>query len=73
MYVTSNPGQSAALDVANRKFWNRFVDTEKWRADTHLDEIVPVWDYPEKVEIAKYYKQFYHKTDKVNRQKKITP
>jgi hypothetical protein len=42
-----------------------FVDCEKWRAETNLDEIVPVWDYPEKPEISKYYKQFYHKTDKV--------
>jgi hypothetical protein len=43
----------------------RFVDCEKWRKETKLDELVPVWDYPEKPDINKYYKQFYHKTDKV--------
>ncbi|EGR48953.1 hypothetical protein MKX07_007053 [Trichoderma sp. CBMAI-0711] len=40
-----------------------FVDTEKWRAEIKLDEILPTWDYPEKAEISKYYKQFYHKID----------
>ncbi|KAG6055026.1 hypothetical protein E4U17_003289 [Claviceps sp. LM77 group G4] len=44
-----------------------FVETEKWRKEIKLDETVPVWDYPEKAEIAKYYKQFYHKTDKDGR------
>ena len=42
-----------------------FVNCEKWRKDTNLDETVPTWEYPEKPEVAKYYKQFYHKTDKV--------
>ncbi|PHH84367.1 hypothetical protein CDD83_2059 [Cordyceps sp. RAO-2017] len=42
---------------------NMFVDCEKWRKDTKLDETVPVWDYPEKPKVAQYYKQFYHKTD----------
>ncbi|KAI6780748.1 CRAL-TRIO domain-containing protein [Emericellopsis cladophorae] len=44
-----------------------FVDCEKWREEIKLDELVPVWDYPEKAEISKYYKQFYHKTDKDGR------
>jgi hypothetical protein len=44
-----------------------FVDCEKWRKDTQLDELVPVWDYPEKPKVAEYYKQFYHKTDKDGR------
>ncbi|KAJ4269663.1 cytosolic factor, phosphatidylinositol/phosphatidylcholine transfer protein [Fusarium torreyae] len=44
-----------------------FLDTEKWRKETKLDETVPVWDYPEKAEIGKYYTQFYHKTDKDGR------
>lgn len=43
----------------------RFLDTEKWRKEVKLDETVPIWDYPEKAEIGKYYTQFYHKTDKV--------
>lgn len=42
-----------------------FVDTEKWREETHLDEILPNWDYPEKEQMFKYYPQYYHKTDKV--------
>lgn len=44
---------------------SRFVDCEKWRADTKLDETVPIWEYPEKGQIFKYYPQYYHKTDKV--------
>ncbi|ORY67209.1 phosphatidylinositol-phosphatidylcholine transfer protein [Pseudomassariella vexata] len=44
-----------------------FVDCEKWRKDTNLDETVPTWDYPEKVELFKYYPQYYHKTDKDGR------
>ncbi|KAK1783311.1 CRAL-TRIO domain-containing protein [Copromyces sp. CBS 386.78] len=44
-----------------------FVECEKWRADTKLDETVPEWEYPEKEEVSKYYPQFYHKTDKDGR------
>ncbi|KAK6199010.1 peptide chain release factor 1 [Pestalotiopsis sp. IQ-011] len=44
-----------------------FVDCEKWRADTKLDETVPVWDYPEKEALFKFYPQYYHKTDKDGR------
>ncbi|KAK6062508.1 Sec14 cytosolic factor [Seiridium cupressi] len=44
-----------------------FVDTEKWRADTKLDETVPTWEYPEKEALFKYYPQYYHKTDKDGR------
>ncbi|PNP81535.1 hypothetical protein FNYG_05049 [Fusarium nygamai] len=44
-----------------------FLDTEKWRKEVKLDETVPIWDYPEKAEIGKYYTQFYHKTDKDGR------
>jgi hypothetical protein len=52
--------------IANPSSPIRFVDTEKWREDIKLDELVPTWDYPEKAEINKYYKQYYHKTDKVD-------
>ncbi|KAJ9148516.1 Sec14 cytosolic factor [Pleurostoma richardsiae] len=44
-----------------------FVDCENWRKETKLDETVPTWDFPEKVEIFKYYPQYYHKTDKDGR------
>ncbi|KAE8392194.1 CRAL-TRIO domain-containing protein [Aspergillus alliaceus] len=44
-----------------------FIDCEKWRKETKLDEVVPIWDYPEKPQVAKYYRQFYHKTDKDGR------
>lgn len=43
----------------------RFIDCEKWRKSTKLDEELPNWDYPEKAEIFKYYPQYYHKTDRV--------
>lgn len=46
---------------------DRFTDCEAWRKEIKLDEIVPVWDYPEKEQIRKYYEQFYHKTDKDGR------
>lgn len=41
------------------------MDTEKWRKDFNLDDLVRNFDYPEKEEIFKYYPQYYHKTDKV--------
>ncbi|OAA54234.1 Sec14 cytosolic factor [Cordyceps fumosorosea ARSEF 2679] len=40
-----------------------FVDTEKWRKETDLDNTIATWDYPEKADIQQYYQQFYHKTD----------
>lgn len=43
----------------------RFVDAEKWRKDTKLDEVLPTWEYPEKEQIFQYYPQYYHKTDNV--------
>jgi hypothetical protein len=43
----------------------RFVDCENWREELNLDDLVPVWDYPEKEALFKYYPQYYHKTDKV--------
>jgi hypothetical protein len=44
-----------------------FVETETWRKETKLDELINAWDYPEKEQISKYYVQFYHKTDKDGR------
>ncbi|KND89300.1 Sec14 cytosolic factor, partial [Tolypocladium ophioglossoides CBS 100239] len=49
------------FDVALSK--KMFVECEKWRKDTKLDETVPIWNYEEKPKVARYYKQFYHKTD----------
>lgn len=44
---------------------SRFVECEKWRQDTKLDDVVPTWEYPEKEDMFKYYPQYYHGTDKV--------
>jgi len=44
-----------------------FVNTEKWRKERNLDNIVATWDYPEKKDLEKYYQQYYHKTDKDGR------
>ncbi|KAK0725415.1 CRAL-TRIO domain-containing protein [Lasiosphaeris hirsuta] len=44
-----------------------FVECEKWRKETNLDETVPIWEYPEKEDVFKYYPQYYHKTDKDGR------
>ncbi|RDA91864.1 hypothetical protein CP533_3682 [Ophiocordyceps camponoti-saundersi (nom. inval.)] len=59
------------FDVAQAK--QMFVDCEKWRKDTKLDDDVPNWTYPEKKDVAKYYKQFYHKTDKVSCSAAVDP
>ncbi|AEO59982.1 hypothetical protein MYCTH_2315937 [Thermothelomyces thermophilus ATCC 42464] len=44
-----------------------FIECEKWRQETKLDELLPTWEYPEKEEVFKYYPQYYHKTDKDGR------
>jgi hypothetical protein len=51
----------------------RFVDAEKWRKETKLDELLPTWDYPEKEQIFQYYPQYYHGTDKVRCEPAIIP
>ncbi|KZF21915.1 hypothetical protein L228DRAFT_162920 [Xylona heveae TC161] len=45
----------------------RFVDSEKWRAEFKVDELVRTFDYHEKPQVFKYYPQYYHKTDKDGR------
>lgn len=54
-----------ALWMLTRFF--RFLDCEAWRKEINLDHLVPTWEYPEKTDIQKYYKQFYHKIDKDGR------
>ncbi|CAK7562736.1 MAG: cytosolic factor, phosphatidylinositol/phosphatidylcholine transfer protein [Sporothrix epigloea] len=44
-----------------------FVDTEAWRKETGLDDLVATWEYPEKEKIFEYYPQYYHKTDRDGR------
>lgn len=44
-----------------------FVECEKWREEIKLDDTVPVWEYPEKKDMFKYYPQYYHKIDKDGR------
>lgn len=44
----------------------RFVESEKWRKEFKLDELVRNFDYTEKEKVFQYYPQYYHKTDKVN-------
>jgi len=43
----------------------RFVDCEKWRKETDLDNLTRNFDYHEKPQVFEYYPQYYHKTDKV--------
>ena len=49
----------------------RFIDCEQWRKDFGgaggVDHLVQTFDYKEKPEVAKYYPQYYHKTDKVRK------
>lgn len=44
-----------------------FVDCEAWRKKTMLDDLVPIWTYPEREQMFEFYPQFYHKTDKDGR------
>lgn len=48
--------------------WSRFLNYMKWRKEFGggLDELVQNFRYDEKVEVFKYYPQYYHKTDKVH-------
>lgn len=45
--------------------WHRFVDSETWRKETNLDDLVRNFDYTEKEQVFEYYPQYYHKIDKV--------
>lgn len=40
---------------------------EQWRKDFGVDEIVKTFDFKEKLEVNKFYPQFYHKYDKEGR------
>ncbi|PVH79211.1 Sec14 cytosolic factor [Cadophora sp. DSE1049] len=44
-----------------------FVECEQWRKETNLDDLVQNFKYTEKLELSKYYPQYYHKTDKDGR------
>lgn len=45
----------------------RWLEAELWRKDFKLDAIIPTWEFPEKTEVFKYYAQYYHKIDKVDK------
>ncbi|KAG9237845.1 putative Sec14 cytosolic factor [Amylocarpus encephaloides] len=44
-----------------------FVESEQWRKDFGLDDLVRNFDYKEKPQVFEYYPQYYHKTDKDGR------
>lgn len=44
-----------------------FIECEKWRKDFGVDEIVRTFNYHEKMDVFKYYPQYYHKEDKDGR------
>ncbi|CCK69672.1 phosphatidylinositol/phosphatidylcholine transfer protein SEC14 KNAG_0C05740 [Huiozyma naganishii CBS 8797] len=44
-----------------------FVNCEEWRKDYGTDTILETFKYDEKPLVAKYYPQYYHKTDKDGR------
>ncbi|KAI9827630.1 MAG: cytosolic factor, phosphatidylinositol/phosphatidylcholine transfer protein [Sarea resinae] len=44
-----------------------FIDSEKWRKEFGVDDLVRNFDYPEKAQVFEYYPQYYHKTDKDGR------
>ncbi|KAF5356662.1 hypothetical protein D9757_013142 [Collybiopsis confluens] len=53
------------FDVALAK--TMIIECEKWRKEFGVDDIVNTFDFTEKVEVDKYYPQFYHKMDKDGR------
>ncbi|KAF8897120.1 CRAL-TRIO domain-containing protein [Infundibulicybe gibba] len=53
------------FDVAKAK--EMLLAAEQWRKDFEVDEIVKSFNFEEKVEVDKYYPQYYHKTDKDGR------
>jgi hypothetical protein len=42
-----------------------FTETEKWRKEFGVDEIVKTFKFDEKPLVSAYYPQYYHKIDKV--------
>ncbi|KAH7419484.1 CRAL-TRIO domain-containing protein [Cadophora sp. MPI-SDFR-AT-0126] len=40
-----------------------FVECEQWRKEINLDDLVQNFKYTKKLELSKYYPQYYHKTD----------
>ncbi|KAJ7352570.1 CRAL-TRIO domain-containing protein [Mycena albidolilacea] len=53
------------FDVPKAK--EMFLNTEKWRKEFGVDDIVKNFDFPEHREVDKYYPQYYHKNDKDGR------
>ncbi|KAI9809631.1 MAG: cytosolic factor, phosphatidylinositol/phosphatidylcholine transfer protein [Sarcosagium campestre] len=44
-----------------------FIDSEKWRKEFGVDDLVRNFKYEEKPQVFAYYPQYYHKTDKAGR------
>jgi hypothetical protein len=42
-----------------------FTETEKWRKEFGVDDIVKNFKFDEKPLVSAYYPQYYHKIDKV--------
>ena len=42
-----------------------FKDSEQWRKDFNVDDIIENFHFDEKPMVTVYYPQYYHKTDKV--------
>lgn len=53
------------FDVAKAK--EMFINSEKWRKDFGVEDIVNNFEYPELSVVDKYYPQYYHRTDKDGR------
>ena len=53
------------FDVALAK--EMFINCEKWREDFGVNTILDDFHYNEKKQVAQYYPQYYHKTDKDGR------
>ncbi|GMM37844.1 phosphatidylinositol/phosphatidylcholine transfer protein [Saccharomycopsis crataegensis] len=53
------------FDVAKAKLM--FEECEKWRKENGVDTILEDFHYTEKTTVAKFYPQYYHKTDKDGR------
>ncbi|KAG4305999.1 hypothetical protein PORY_000909 [Pneumocystis oryctolagi] len=52
------------FDVTQAK--TMFIECEKWRKEFGVDDIMKTFCYHEKLDVFKYYPQYYHKEDKVS-------
>ncbi|TDL15807.1 hypothetical protein BD410DRAFT_796010 [Rickenella mellea] len=73
LYVEERMDDATLLRFLRARKWDvplakkMLAEAEQWRKDFGVDEIYKNFDYKERVEVDKYYPQYYHRTDKEGR------